>query len=210
MKSNGIGGSCTAALFGMPPIGTSALPAAARASKNDLQEQTMTDRPVPPVAKIEPARHKQLGRSRTDDYAWMKDDNWREVLRDPSAIKSDVKAYLEAENAYAKAMLGPTEALQAAMFQEMKGRIKEDDSSVPTPDGPWDYYVRYQPGAQHPLYARRPRGRDEGEQVLLDADADAKGKAFFQVIAAEHSPDHAPSIEINRQGQLRTNLPLPK
>ena len=151
----------------------------------------MTDRPVPPVAKIEPVRHEQLGRGRVDDYAWMKDDNWREVLRDPSAIKSDVKAYLEAENAYAKAMLAPTEALQAAMFQEMKGRIKEDDSSVPMPDGPWDYYVRYQPGAQHPLYARRPRDRDDGEQVLLDADAQAKGRAFFQVNAAEHSPDHA-------------------
>jgi oligopeptidase B len=151
----------------------------------------MTDRPVPPVAKIEPQHHEQLGRRRIDDYAWMKDDNWREVLRDPSAIKSDVKAYLKAENAYAKAMLAPTGALQAAMFQEMKGRIKEDDSSVPTPDGLWDYYARYQPGAQHPVHARRPRGRDDSEQVLLDADAEAKGKAFFQINAAEHSPDHA-------------------
>jgi oligopeptidase B len=150
----------------------------------------MTDRPIPPVAKIEPRRYEQLGRARTDDYAWMKDDNWREVLRDPSVIKPDVKAYLEAENAYAKAMLASTEALQDQMFQEMKGRIKEDDSSVPTPDGSWDYYSRYAAGAQHPIYARRPRGSDDGEQVLLDADAEAKGKAFFQVNAAEHSPDH--------------------
>jgi oligopeptidase B len=148
-------------------------------------------RPVAPVAKIEPVRHEQLGRSRTDDYAWMKDDNWREVLRDPAAIKSDVKAYLGAENDYVKEMLASTEGLQDEMFQEMKGRIKEDDSSVPAPDGPWDYYARYVPGAQHPVYARRPRGVEAGEEVLLDADAEAKGKAFFQVNAAGHSPDHA-------------------
>jgi oligopeptidase B len=147
--------------------------------------------PVPPVAKILPQRREQLGRARSDDYAWMKDDNWREVLRDPSAIKADVKAYLEAENAYCKAMLASTEALQAKMFQEMKGRIKEDDASVPTPDGPFEYYVRYAPGAQHPVHARRQRGAEKGEDVLLDADAEAKGKAFFQVGGAEHSPDHA-------------------
>src|ERR1700761_4099232 len=122
--------------------------------------------PVPPVAKIVPVRREQLGRTRIDDYGWMKDDNWREVLRDPSAVKADVKAYLEAENAYAKAMLASTQGLQDQMFGEMKGRIKEDDSSVPSPDGPWDYYVRYAPGAEHPIHARRPRGRDDGEEVV--------------------------------------------
>ncbi|MEO8114074.1 MAG: S9 family peptidase, partial [Phenylobacterium sp.] len=83
------------------------------------------------------------------------------------------------------------EPLRAALFVEMKGRIKEDDSSVPSPDGPWDYYARYEKGAEHPVHARRPKGREDGEQVLLDEDALAKGKAFFQVGAASHSPDHA-------------------
>ena len=147
--------------------------------------------PVPPVAKILPQRREQLGRVRSDDYAWMKDDNWRAVLRDPSAIKADVKAYLEAENLYCKAMLASTEALQTQMFQEMKGRIKEDDSSVPAPDGPFEYYVRYAPGAQHPVHARRPRGAESGEEILLDAEAESKGKPFFEVGGAEHSPDHA-------------------
>lgn len=147
-------------------------------------------KPAPPVARKDPRRIEQLGHVRVDDYAWMKDDNWRQVLRDPSAIRPDVKAHLEAENAYTAAMLAPTEALQAALFEEMKGRIKEDDSSVPAPDGPFDYYVRYEKGAQHPIHARRPRGRAEGETVLLDEDAEARGKAFFQVGAAEHSPDH--------------------
>jgi oligopeptidase B len=87
-------------------------------------------------------------------------------------------------------MLAGTEALQAELFAEMKGRIKEDDSSVPAPDGPWDYYVRYDAGAEHPIHGRRPRGQTQGEEVLLDETALAKGKAFFQVGAAHHSPDH--------------------
>jgi oligopeptidase B len=147
--------------------------------------------PLPPVARKDSKRIEQLGRVRTDDYAWMKDENWQHVLRDPKALRADVRRHLEAENAYTKAMLGSTEPLQAQMFAEMKGRIKEDDSSVPTPDGPWDYYVRYDIGSEHPVHARRPRGRMDGEEVLLDEDALSKGKAYFQIGGASHSPDHA-------------------
>jgi oligopeptidase B len=147
--------------------------------------------PKPPVAPKHPKRIEQLGRVRVDDYAWMKDDNWQQVLRDPKTLRADVREHLDAENAYAKAMLAGTESLQAEMFAEMKGRIKEDDSSVPSPDGPWDYYVRYDLGAQHPIHARRPKGQGNGEEVLLDEEALSKGKPFFQVGAASHSPDHA-------------------
>jgi len=147
--------------------------------------------PKPPAAAKIPHRIEQLGRVRVDDYAWMKDDNWQQVLRDPKALRTDVREHLDAENAYTKAVLAETEALQATMFQEMKGRIKEDDASVPSPDGPWDYYSRYAIGGEHPIHARRPKGQADGEEVLLDEDALAKGKAFFQVGAASHSPDHA-------------------
>ena len=149
-----------------------------------------TPKPVPPVARQEPKRIEQLGRVRTDEYAWMKDDNWQKVLHDPKLIKADVKAHLDAENAYFKAMMASTEPLQATMFEEMKGRIKEDDSSVPAPDGPWEYYTRFETGAQHPFYCRRPRGKADGEQILLDAEALAKGKSFSEVGAVAHSPDH--------------------
>ena len=91
--------------------------------------------PSPPIARKEPKRIEQLGCVRVDDYAWMTDDNWQKVLRDPSLIKADVKAHLIEENAYAKAMLADTEALQELIFKEIKGRIKEDDSSVPPPRG---------------------------------------------------------------------------
>jgi oligopeptidase B len=148
-------------------------------------------KPTPPVAPRIEKRIEQLGRTRTDDYAWMRDDNWQEVLRDPKLLRADIRTYLEAENAYTKAMLAGTEDLQAQLFAEMKGRIREDDSSVPAPEGPFDYYSRYEIGAEHPIHARRPRSADGPEEVLLDEDALAKGKAFFQVGAAHHSPDHA-------------------
>jgi oligopeptidase B len=145
----------------------------------------------PPVARKVPHEIEQLGRRRIDSYAWMKDENWREVLRDPKALREDIRAHLEAENAYTKAMLAGAEALQAALFAEMRGRIKEDDSSVPAPDGPWDYYVRYETGAQHPIHARRPRGQADGEQILLNEEAEAKDRAYFHVGGAAHSPDHS-------------------
>jgi oligopeptidase B len=150
----------------------------------------MTQRPTPPIAPKQPQLIEQLGRSRTDDYAWMKDEAWQKVLRDPAALRADIADHLKAENAYTEAMLAGTKDLQAALFAEMKGRIKEDDSSVPAPDGPWDYYVRYQEGAQHPIRARRPRGAEIGEEILLDEEALAQGKAYFQVGGAGHSPDH--------------------
>ena len=146
---------------------------------------------TPPVARKIPVVIEQLGRSRRDDYAWMKDEDWQKVLRDPAALRADIREHLEAENAYTKAMLAGTQDLQAQLFAEMKGRIKEDDSSVPAPDGPWDYYVRYDAGAQHPVHGRRPRGQATGEEVLLDEEALAKGTAYFHVGGAGHSPDHA-------------------
>jgi oligopeptidase B len=146
--------------------------------------------PKPPVATKKPHRIEQLGRVRTDDYAWMKDDNWQQVLRDPKVLRADVREHLEAENAHTKAVLAATEELQAKLFAEMKGRIKEDDSSVPAPDGPFDYYVRYDLGAEHPVHGRRARGAAEGEEVLLDEEALSKGKAYFHVGGAHHSPDH--------------------
>ncbi|MDP1911791.1 S9 family peptidase [Brevundimonas sp.] len=168
-------------------LAASALPAQTRPSGASMSQGT----PVPPVAKKIPVRIEQLGRVRTDDYQWMKDDNWQAVLRDPTLIKADVKEHLEAENAYREAMMASTQPLQATMFEEMKGRIKEADSSVPSPDGSWEYYVEYRTGDQHPRYMRKPRGGGGEVQLLLDANALAEGKAYSEVSSTDHSPDHA-------------------
>ncbi|ESQ74431.1 peptidase S9 [Asticcacaulis sp. AC402] len=164
--------------------------------------------PAAPSPAKKPFVIEQLGVKRTDDYHWMKDDNWQAVLRDPSLIRADVKAALIEENAYSAAMLASTKDLQTTIFEEMKGRIKEDDASVPSPDGPWEYYSRYEKGGQHPILARRPRSttpfRDgvpsieatrAVEQILLDEDERAReskagGHDYYETSGAEHSPDH--------------------
>nr|WP_321983124.1 S9 family peptidase [uncultured Lichenicoccus sp.] len=148
----------------------------------------------PPVAERRPVQIEQLGRVRTDDYAWMKDENWQRVLRDPSVLRQDIAEHLRAENTYTASVLAPTEALQATLLAEMKGRLKPDEMSPPLPDGAWEYYARYAAGAEQPIYARRPRGGGPGEssaeQVLLDVDALARPHEYFVVADAQHSPDH--------------------
>ena len=145
--------------------------------------------PAPPAAERRPTASSRHGTSLVDDFAWLRADNWQEVMRDPAKLDPAIRAYLDAENQYAERVLGDTEELQAALFAEMKGRIKEDDSSVPDADGPFAYYSRYREGGQHPVICRRPR--DGGaEHVLLDGDELAHGKAYFHLGATNHSPDH--------------------
>jgi oligopeptidase B len=125
-----------------------------------------------------------------DDYDWLRAANWKEVLRDPQALPADIRLHLEAENAYSKALMAPTRTLQRELVKEMRGRLKEDDSSVPQPDGPYLYYSRYRKGGEHPLICRKPRSGKGRETIMLDADALADGKDFFDLGDAAHSPDH--------------------
>jgi len=143
----------------------------------------------PPVAARKPVTHTHHGVTITDDYAWLRADNWQEVMRDPSVLDPEIRAYLEAENAYMEASLADTKALQEKLFAEMKGRIKEDDSSVPAPDGAWEYYSSFVTGAQYPRLCRRPKGTS-AEHVILDGNKEAEGKSYWQLGATAHSPDH--------------------
>src|SRR6266404_2021898 len=116
--------------------------AAARA----IVDPSMLDQtrlPAAPRAQRRPEVSTRHGITLTDDYAWLRAENWRDVMRDPGALDAEIRSHLDAENAYAKAALAHTEPLQEALFAEMKGRIKQDDSSVPSPDGPYAYAVRY-------------------------------------------------------------------
>ena len=134
-----------------------ALSASARAQPGTPRHMASDTLPRPPSPRREARTVVQLGRTRTDEYAWMKDEDWQKVLRDPSVLKPEIRGYLEAENAYMRAVLAPTEGLQDTLFREMKGRIREDDASAPEPDGPLVYFTRYATGAQHPAHVRRQR-----------------------------------------------------
>ena len=145
--------------------------------------------PTPPVAAKRPHRETRHGIERVDDYAWLRAENWQEVMRDPSALSPDIRAYLEAENSYTSSVMADAEKLQETLFEEMKGRIKEDDSSVPAPDGPFAYYTRYVTGGQHPLFCRRLR-EGGNDQVLIDGNALAKPHTYFRIGGVSHSPHH--------------------
>ena len=131
------------------------------------------------------------GISRVDPYQWLKDDNWQQVLREPSVLRADIREHLEKENKYTDRILAPTKKLQSTLFEEMKGRISEVDSSVPSVDGPYAYYSRYAAGNEHPIVARIDRGDvnswdPEGAPLpsyveLLDANKLAEGKEFFKL-----------------------------
>jgi oligopeptidase B len=144
---------------------------------------------APPLAPVRPREFELHGVRLRDDYAWLKAENWMAVLKDPSVLPQDIRAYLEAENAYAEAVLRGTKPLREALVTEMRARIKEDDSTVPEPDGPFAYFTRYREGGQHPLICREPRGGGKTE-VLLDGDAEGAGVPFFDLHDADHSPDH--------------------
>ena len=143
----------------------------------------------PPRAEARPETFETHGISRQDDYSWLRADNWQEVMRDPSVLDADIRSYLEAENAFQDAQMEPTKELQEKLFAEMRGRIKEDDSSVPSPDGPFAYGLKYETGGQQPIFFRTPRDGDE-ETVLLHGDREAEGKAYFKIGGASQSPDH--------------------
>jgi oligopeptidase B len=130
------------------------------------------------------------GIKRVDDYAWLRASNWQAVMRDPALLDPAIRAHLEAENAYTADVMADTVSLQERLFAEMKGRIKEDDATVPAPDGAFAYYTRYITGGQHPLFCRTPREGGE-EQVLVDGNALAEPHAYFRIAGVAHSPDHS-------------------
>jgi len=136
--------------------------------------------PTPPVARIVPRADTTLGDVRIDNYFWLRDD----ARRNP-----EVLSYLEAENRYTEAMLRHTEPLQRKLFEEMRGRIRETDLSVPTRMGEYLYYTRTEAGKQYPVMARKRGSLGAREEVLLDQNAMAAGTRYFSVGASAVSPD---------------------
>ncbi|MBS9719856.1 S9 family peptidase [Tianweitania sp. BSSL-BM11] len=145
---------------------------------------------TPPSTMRRDWRDTRHGITREDDYAWLRADNWQDVFRDPTLLDPAIRTHLEAETVYQTAMMADTAALRETLFKEMRGRIKEDDQSVPMKDGPFAYGSSYVLGGEQPRYFRTPR--NGGEQViLLDGDKEAADRAYFHLGGVDHSPDHA-------------------
>ena len=142
-----------------------------------------------PQTPKRPFQTRHHGVERSDEYAWLRADNWQEVFRDPSVLDPRIRAQLVAENAYQSQLMADTDEVQKALFAEMKGRIKEEDSSVPVKDGPFAYGSSFRQGGEQPRIFRVPR-EGGAEDIVLDGDLEAAGKAYFRLGGIDHSPDH--------------------
>jgi oligopeptidase B len=145
--------------------------------------------PTPPVAERRQHASTHHGITRQDPYYWLRADNWQEVMQDPSTLPADIRSYIEAENAYfAEAFETAHETLVDKIYREIRGRIKEDESGIPSADGPWAYNSRMEEGKQYPILVRTPRDGGD-EQVLLDCNVEA-GEDYFGFGGGDHDPSH--------------------
>jgi oligopeptidase B len=144
----------------------------------------MTHNPLlpPPIARKEHKENALHGVVLTDDYAWLRDKE-----------NPEVTAYLEAENAYAAAVMKPLDGLREELYQEMLSHVKQTDVSVPFRDGDWWYYTRTEEGLQYAIHCRThgsPNAtEDTPEKVILDGNQLAKGHAFFSIGATDITSD---------------------
>jgi oligopeptidase B len=144
-----------------------------------LRAEALEDTPeTPPLALRIPKSTSVHGDRREDDYAWMRDK------KDPA-----VRAYLEAENAWAEAVMKPTAALQEALYKEMLSHIKETDVNVPWKKNGFFYYSRTEQGKQYPIYCRKKESLEAPERVTLDLNELAKGEKFMALGAYALSDD---------------------
>ena len=139
-----------------------------------------SDFPTPPVAEIKPDTFVEFNQQRIDNYYWMKD-------------KSDLKVieYLNAENAYTDTVMASTKDLQKTIYDEILGRMKEDDESYPTLKDGYYYYSRSETGKQYPTYCRRKGSMDAQEEIIFDVNNMAEGKSAFIFRGYSISPDNS-------------------
>jgi oligopeptidase B len=138
---------------------------------------------------------KMHGDARIDPWFWLR------AADDPATLD-----YLKAENAYTEAMMKPAEGLQKALYDEMRARIKEDDSSVPEKEGDYYYYTRFEEGGQYPIYCRKYGTLDTEEEVLINVNQLAEDKDYLRVGVFKNSPDHqwlAYSLDTDGSEQYR-------
>ncbi len=154
------------------------------------KKEKMTNKTTPPVAEKQPKQLEKHGDVRTDNYFWMRltDEQKNAETKDEQTQK--VYDYLNAENKYFDDEMGYTKDFQESLFQEMKGRIKEDDESVPYKRNGYFYITRYEKGQQYPIYSRKKETLEADEEIMFDVNKEAEGHEYFQLGGLNVSPDN--------------------
>ncbi len=137
--------------------------------------------PQPPEADVQKTELEAHGHTRIDNYFWLRDRSDEKVLE-----------YLNAENEYLDAVMADTKPLEEKLYQEIIARIKQDDSSVPSTENGYEYYVRYEEGQQYRLYCRCRDHAGASEEVMLDGNLLAKGHTFCSIVG----------VKVNRSNKL--------
>jgi len=135
--------------------------------------------PQPPVAEKVGKEFLEFGKTRVDNYYWLRE------RENPKVVD-----YLKAENEYLTAVLKPTEALQEKLYEEIVGRIKQTDMSVPYRDNGYYYYTRFEEGKEYPVYCRKKGSLDSPEEIMLNGNVLAEGQPFLSLGGLEVSPDN--------------------
>lgn len=148
-------------------------------SCNQKETRTLTKNIIPPKAEKKSVNLEKHGDIRVDDYFWMKERDHPEVID-----------YLERENDYYNKLTQHTKEFQTTLFEEMKGRIKEDDASVPYKRNGYWYYTRYETGKDYPIFCRKKDSLDSDEIVVFDNNEMAKGQSYFDQAGYTISEDN--------------------
>ncbi|MEY8861868.1 S9 family peptidase [Tenacibaculum singaporense] len=143
-----------------------------------------------PVAEKQSTKLEKHGDVRIDDYFWMRLTDAQKNAKVKDEQTQKVYDYLNAENAYYDEMTKETKEFQEELFQEMKGRIKEDDESVPYKKDGYFYITRYEKGQQYPIYSRKKETLEAEEEIMFNVNKEAEGYEYFQLGGLSVSPDN--------------------
>ena len=163
------------------------------ACKNETKNMKSTDAKYP-VAEIQPTKLEKHGDIRVDNYFWMRLSDAQKNAETKDEQTKKVVNYLEAENEYYDKVTDYTKKFQEDLFEEMKGRIKEDDSSVPYKDNGYFYITRYETGKQYPIYSRKKGNLEAEEKILFNVNELAEGHDYFQLGGLNISPDNKMAV----------------
>ena len=147
-------------------------------------------RPDAPVAAKADTILKEHGQTRIDPYFWMRLTDEQKRAQEPDDHTKEVLAYLNAENDYTQQVMSHTEDLQQKLYDEIVGRIKQTDESVPYQSNGYWYYTRYEEGGEYPIYCRKKGSLDAEEEVLLNVNEMAEGYGYYSAGALNVSPDN--------------------